>query len=183
MLSSVRPTGSMSKGTHYQIWGDYPKWSATRPHERSIFRCGAHPNPTRLKHCLGLRKGRRVPAPTDAYLQITGHGDHPEPAQLRPRAWLLTDASDCPPVLDDGEVVALLVHGRGARGRAQCEGYARSVTHESTRFRVSKLTRSVLRHIRVVSKQELKDRIMAAMDEFNRHPVVHTWSHKLDRAA
>ena len=47
----------------------------------------------------------------------------------------------------------------------------------------SKLTRSVLRHIRVASKQELKDRIMAAMDEFNRHPVVHTWSYKLDKAA
>jgi hypothetical protein len=24
---------------------------------------------------------------------------------------------------------------------------------------------------------------MAAMHEFNRHPVVHTWSYKLDRAA
>jgi transposase len=47
----------------------------------------------------------------------------------------------------------------------------------------SKLTRSVLRHIRVASKQELKDRIMAAMAEFNYHPVVHTWSYKLDRAA
>jgi transposase len=47
----------------------------------------------------------------------------------------------------------------------------------------SKLARSVLRHIRVASKQELKDRIMAAMDEFNRHPVVHAWSHKLDQAA
>jgi hypothetical protein len=32
-------------------------------------------------------------------------------------------------------------------------------------------------------KQELKDRIMAAMDEFNRHPVVRTWSYKLDQAA
>jgi len=47
----------------------------------------------------------------------------------------------------------------------------------------SKLARSVLRHIRVASKQELKDRIMAAIHEFNRHPVVHTWSYKLDRAA
>ena len=47
----------------------------------------------------------------------------------------------------------------------------------------SKLARSVLRHIRVASKQELKDRIMAAMDEFNQHPVVHTWSYKLDNAA
>src|SRR5713101_8852030 len=47
----------------------------------------------------------------------------------------------------------------------------------------AKLARSVLRHIRVASKQELKDRIMAAMDEFNRHPVVHTWSYKLDQPA
>jgi transposase len=47
----------------------------------------------------------------------------------------------------------------------------------------SKLARSVLRHIRVGSKQELKDRIMAAMDYFNREPVVHTWSFKLDKAA
>jgi transposase len=47
----------------------------------------------------------------------------------------------------------------------------------------SKLARSVLRHIRVTSKQELKDRIMAAMDEFNRHPLVHTWSYKLEQAA
>jgi transposase len=47
----------------------------------------------------------------------------------------------------------------------------------------SKLARSVLRHIRVASKQELKDRIMAAIDEFNRHPVVHTWTYKLDKAA
>jgi transposase len=47
----------------------------------------------------------------------------------------------------------------------------------------SKLARSVLRHIRVTSKQELKDRIMAAMDEFNRHPLVHTWSYKLEQPA
>lgn len=47
----------------------------------------------------------------------------------------------------------------------------------------SKLTRSVLRHIRVDTKQELKDRIMAAMDAFNQQPVVHTWTYKIDRAA
>jgi transposase len=47
----------------------------------------------------------------------------------------------------------------------------------------SKLARSVLRHIRVESKQELKDRIMAAMDHFNERPVVHTWSYKLKKAA
>jgi transposase len=47
----------------------------------------------------------------------------------------------------------------------------------------SKLARSVLRHIRVASKQELKDRLMAAMDHFNQHPVVHTWTYQLDKAA
>jgi hypothetical protein len=33
----------------------------------------------------------------------------------------------------------------------------------------SKLTRSVLRNIRVASKQKLKDRLTAAVDHFNRH--------------
>ena len=47
----------------------------------------------------------------------------------------------------------------------------------------SKLARSVLRHIRVASKQELEDRILAAIDDINRQPVVHTWSYKLDEAA
>jgi transposase len=47
----------------------------------------------------------------------------------------------------------------------------------------SKLARSVLRHIRVASKQELKDRLMAAIDYFNDDPVVHTWTYKLDKAA
>jgi transposase len=48
---------------------------------------------------------------------------------------------------------------------------------------ISKLARSVLRHIRVASKRELKDRILAAIDDINQQPVVHTWSYKLDRAA
>jgi hypothetical protein len=47
----------------------------------------------------------------------------------------------------------------------------------------SKLARSVLRHIRVASKQELKDRITAAIDYITQDPVVHTWSYKLDKAA
>ena len=47
----------------------------------------------------------------------------------------------------------------------------------------SKLARSVLRHIRVASKQELKERILAAIEHFNQNPVVHTWSYKLDKAA
>ena len=47
----------------------------------------------------------------------------------------------------------------------------------------SKLARSVLRHIRVKSKQELKDRILAAIDDFNQNPVVHTWTYKINVAA
>ena len=47
----------------------------------------------------------------------------------------------------------------------------------------SKLARSVLRHIRVSSKQELRKRIVAAIDFFHRAPVVHTWTYKLDKAA
>ena len=47
----------------------------------------------------------------------------------------------------------------------------------------SKFARSVLRHIRVTSKHELKERIMAGIDDVNRHPVIHTWSYKLADAA
>jgi hypothetical protein len=47
----------------------------------------------------------------------------------------------------------------------------------------SKFARSVLRHIRVASKQELKDRIMVGIDDVNRYPVVHTWSYKLAEVA
>ena len=47
----------------------------------------------------------------------------------------------------------------------------------------SKVARSVLRHIRVASKQELKDRLMAAINYFNQNPVVHTWTYMLDKAA
>ena len=45
----------------------------------------------------------------------------------------------------------------------------------------SKFARSVLRHIRVASKQELKERIMLGIKDVNRHPVVHTWSYKRPR--
>ena len=47
----------------------------------------------------------------------------------------------------------------------------------------SKLARSVLRHIRVSSKHELKKRLMAFIDDINREPVVHTWHYKIDDAA
>ena len=47
----------------------------------------------------------------------------------------------------------------------------------------SKFARSVLRHMRVTSKHELKERIMAGIEDVNRHPVIHTWSYKLAEAA
>ena len=47
----------------------------------------------------------------------------------------------------------------------------------------SKFARSVLRHIRVASKHELEERIMAGIKDVNRHPVIHTWSYKLAEAA
>jgi transposase len=47
----------------------------------------------------------------------------------------------------------------------------------------SKFARSVLRHIRVASKLELTERIMAGVNDVNRHPVIHTWSYKLAEAA
>src|SRR5262250_4015680 len=47
----------------------------------------------------------------------------------------------------------------------------------------SKLARSVLRHIRVKSKHELKERLMAFIADINNEPVVHTWRYKIDDAA
>ncbi len=39
-----------------------------------------------------------------------------------------------------------------------------------------KMARTFLRHIRVDSKAELKERIMRGIDEINASPVVHRWS-------
>ena len=47
----------------------------------------------------------------------------------------------------------------------------------------SKMARSVLRHIRVASKQELKERVLAFVEDVNREPIPHTWSYKIDKAA
>jgi transposase len=43
----------------------------------------------------------------------------------------------------------------------------------------SKMARSMLRHIRVASKTELKTRILAYLDDLNRDPVIHTWTYKI----
>jgi transposase len=47
----------------------------------------------------------------------------------------------------------------------------------------SKMARSMLRHIRVASKAELKARIVAYLDELNRDPVIHSWTYKIGEAA
>jgi transposase len=47
----------------------------------------------------------------------------------------------------------------------------------------SKMARSVLRHIRVASKDELKARILAYLDDLNRDPFIHNWTYQIDAAA
>lgn len=47
----------------------------------------------------------------------------------------------------------------------------------------SKMARSMLRHIRVASKAELRHRIVAYLDDINRDPVVHSWTYKIGIAA
>jgi len=47
----------------------------------------------------------------------------------------------------------------------------------------SKAARSVLRHIRVNSKHELKQRIIEFINDLNRDPVIHRWRYKIDLTA
>ena len=47
----------------------------------------------------------------------------------------------------------------------------------------SKMARSVLRHIRVASKAELKSRILAYLKDVNSEPVIHTWTYKIGAVA
>jgi len=47
----------------------------------------------------------------------------------------------------------------------------------------SKMARSMLRHIRVASKAELKTRILAYLEDINRDPVIHRWTYKITEAA
>ena len=47
----------------------------------------------------------------------------------------------------------------------------------------SKMARSMLRHIRVGSKAELKPRILAYLEDLNRDPIIHRWTYKIAEAA
>lgn len=44
----------------------------------------------------------------------------------------------------------------------------------------SKITRTFLRHIRVNSKEELKQRIYQGISEINQEPVVCKWKYKME---
>ncbi len=44
----------------------------------------------------------------------------------------------------------------------------------------SKMTRTMLRGIRVASKQELIDRIHQYFEEINADPVIYRWKYKMD---
>ena len=44
----------------------------------------------------------------------------------------------------------------------------------------SKMTKQMLRGIRVESKQELIDRIYQYFDEVNKEPVIYHWKYKMD---
>ena len=46
-----------------------------------------------------------------------------------------------------------------------------------------KLARSALRHIRVASREELRQRILPAINLANREPVVYSWTHKIENSA
>jgi transposase len=47
----------------------------------------------------------------------------------------------------------------------------------------SKMARSMLRHIRVGSKAELKARILAYLEDANHAPIIHRWTYKIAEAA
>jgi hypothetical protein len=46
----------------------------------------------------------------------------------------------------------------------------------------SEMARSMLRHMRVASKDELRRRIMAYLEDLNREPVIYTWTYQMNGA-
>jgi hypothetical protein len=99
-----------------------------------------------------------------------------------------TEGTDAPRQADftEGRVI---VDGVVASPTASMCQYVLVVSHKHASWLYliegffSKLARSALRHIRVASKQELRDRLATAIDNINRDPVVHNWTYKLDEAA
>ncbi len=98
------------------------------------------------------------PASTAIKLILDNHSAHI--SRENPGAWLDTSAAQA--------TLRLYLHAQ-----------ARLLAQPDRGLFLQVLARAVLRHIRVTSKQELKERIMAGIDDVNRHPVIHTWSYKL----
>jgi hypothetical protein len=48
---------------------------------------------------------------------------------------------------------------------------------------LSRMALSVLRHIRVASKDEPKDRVLAHLDDLNHSHGIQTWTYKIDPVA
>ena len=115
-------------------------------------------------------------------------GVHPVPRMARrcSTSRLLPDRRFDPPIITPRTYREKQEPGLDARPPGRFE-FTFTPTHGSWLNLIegffSKLARSVLRHIRVTSKHELKERIMAGIDDVNRHPVIHTWSYKLADAA
>jgi len=57
------------------------------------------------------------------------------------------------------------------------------MVHGSISSRVFSQSSHDQRFVTSASKKELKDRIIAAIDDINRDPVVHTWTYKINDAA
>ena len=99
------------------------------------------------------------PSSTAIKLILNNHSAH---ISKETKAWL-----DAQP---EGRFTFVFVHNYGSSFNL-VEGF------------FSKLARSTLRHIRVAPNQELKDRIITAIEDINRDPVVHTWTFKINDVA
>ena len=98
------------------------------------------------------------------------------------KAWLVSLA--CQKAKDFGyphELWTTRLLARHVRTHAMAAGHA-CLTH-IVQGTVCKLARSMLRHIRVASKDELKRRILAYLDDLNRDPIVHSWTYQIGEAA
>jgi hypothetical protein len=60
---------------------------------------------------------------------------------------------------------------------------SRSRTEPTNRVERARIILAYLQNPRVSSKLELKERLMAFIDDINREPVVPTWRYKIDNAA
>jgi hypothetical protein len=91
----------------------------------------------------------------------------------------MSDSFRCSPAAASGPAWSALLD----RDPLKWISFAALMNFGSKRESLAAEIRNLLRHIRVTSKHELKERIMAGIDDVNRHPVIHIWSYKLAEAA